>query len=94
VGDIGCILSRHEAGPVEVDVVLLLIDEGSEEVEVIVCSVCSDKDNPIICSKSEYSGGGEAVVAEVGVLVGLVRVGRHGGVWSSESRVLILLEAL
>jgi len=91
MGDIGCILSRHETGPVKVDVMLLLIDEGGKDVEVVICGVCSDKDNSIICSKSEYGGGGEAVVAEVGVLlVGLGRVGRHDGVWSSESRVLIL----
>jgi len=89
MGNIGCILSRHEAGPVKVDVVLLLIDEGSEEVEVVVHGVCLDKDNSVICSKSEYSGGGEPMVAEVGVLLG-IRVGRHDGGWSSESRVLIL----
>ena len=92
VGDVGCILSGHEAGPVEVDVVLPLIDEGGEEVEVVVCGVCSDKDNSIICSKSEYSGGGEPMVLKVGVLlgVGLGGVGRHNGGWSSEIRVLIL----
>jgi len=39
VGDIGCVFSRHEAGPVEVDVVLSLIDKGSEEMEVIVSGV-------------------------------------------------------
>jgi len=93
VSDIGCILSRHEAGPVEVDVMLPLIDEGSKEVEVVICGVCSDKDDSVICSKGKYGGGGEAVVVEVGVLlVGLGRVGRHDGVWSSESRVLILAD--
>jgi len=91
VGDVSCVLPRHEAGPVEVDVVLPLINEGSKEVEVIVCGVCSDKDNSIICPKSEYSGGGEPMVAKVGVLLGgLGRVGRHDGGWSSEIRVLIL----
>jgi len=93
VGDVGCILSRHEASPVEVDVVLSLIDEGGKEVEVVVSGVGSDKDNAIVCSKSEYSGGGEPMVAKVGVLLrgGLGRVGRHGWGWSSESRVLILV---
>jgi len=91
VGDVSCVLPRHKAGPVEVDVMLPLIDKGGEEVEVVVCGVCSDKDNSVICPKSEYSGGGEAMVAEVGMLlVGLGGVGRHDGGWSSESRVLIL----
>jgi len=92
MGDICCVLSRHEAGPVKVDVMLSLIDKGGEEVEVIVCGVCSDKDNSIIRAKSEYGGGGETVVAKVGVLlgVGLGGVGRHDGGWLSESRVLIL----
>ena len=83
VGDVCCILSRHETSPVEVDVMLLFIDEGGEEVEVVVSGMCSDKDNPIVRSKSEYSGGGEAMVAEVGVLLGtgLGGVGRHDGGW-------------
>jgi len=93
VGDISCVLSRHEAGPVKVDIVLLLVDKGGKEVEVVICGMCLDKDNSIICSKSEYGGGGEAVVAEVGVLLGagLGRVGRHDGVWLFKSRVLILV---
>jgi len=93
VGDVSCILSRHEAGPVKIDIMLPLVDEGSEDMEVIVCGMCSDKNNSIICPKSEYGGGGKAMVAEVGVLlgVGLGRVGRHDGVWSSGSRVLILV---
>jgi len=94
VGDVGCVLSRHEASPMEVDVVLSLIDEGGKEVEVIVGGVGLDKDNAIVCSKSEYSGGGEPMVVKVGVLLrgGLGGMGRHGdGGWSSESRVLILV---
>jgi len=92
VGDIGCVLSRHEASPMEVDVVLSFVDKGGKEVEVIVGGMGSDKDNAIVCSKSEYSGGGEPMVSEVGVLLGgLGRVGRHDdGGWSSEGRVLIL----
>jgi len=92
VGDISCIFSRHEASPMEVDVVLSFVDEGGEEVEVVIGGVGSDKDNVIVCSKSEYSGGGEPMAAEVGVLLrgGLGGVGRHDGGWSSESRVLIL----
>jgi len=94
VSNVGCIFSGHEASPVEVDVVLSLVNEGSEEVEVIVGGVGSDKDNAIVCSKSEYSGGGEPMATEVGVLLrgGLGGVGRHGdGGWLSESRVLILV---
>jgi len=91
VGDVGCVFSGHEASPVEVDVMLSLIDEGSKEVEVIVSGVGLDKDDAIVCSKSEYSGGGEPMVPKVGVLLGgLGRVGRHDGGWSSEGRVLIL----
>ena len=92
VGEVSCILSRHETGPVEVNVVLPLIDKGSEDMEVIVSGVCSDKDNSIICPKSEYGRGGEAMVVEVGVLlgIGLGGMGRHDGVWLSEGRVLIL----
>jgi len=92
MGDVSCVLSRHETGPVEVDVMLLLIDEGGEEVEVVICGVCLDKDNSVIHSKSEYSGGGEPIVVEVGVLlgIGLGGVGRHDGGWLSESRFLIL----
>ena len=89
VGDVGCVFSGHEASPVKVDVMLPLIDKGGEEVEVIVGGVGLDKDNAIVCSKSEYSGGGEPMVTKVGVLLG--GVGRHGdGGWSSEGRVLIL----
>jgi len=91
VGDVSCVFSGHEASPMEVDVMLLFVDEGSEEVEVVIGGVGSDKDNTIVCSKSEYSGGGEPMVPEVGVLLGgLGRVGRHDGGWLSEGRVLIL----
>jgi len=89
VGDIGCVFSRHEASPMEVDVMLSFVDEGGEEVKVVVSGVGSDKDNAIVCSKSEYSGGGEPMAAEVGVLL-RGGVGRHDGVWSSKGRVLIL----
>ena len=90
VGDVSCILSGHETGPVEVDVMLLLVDKGGKDVEVIISGMCSDKDNSIICPKSKYGGGGEAMVVEVWVLVGLGGIGRHDGGLSSESRVLIL----
>jgi len=91
MGDVGCVFSGHEASPVEVDVVLSLINKGSKEVEVVVGGVGSDKDNAIVCSKSEYSGGGEPMVSEVGVLLGrLGRLGRHDRGWLSEGRVLIL----
>ena len=69
VGNIGCVLPRHEAGPVEVDVMLSFVNKGSEEVEVIISGMGSDKDNAIVCSKSEYSGGGEPMATEVGVLL-------------------------
>jgi len=92
VSDIGCVLSGHEASPMEVDVVLSLVDEGSEEVEVVIGGVGSDKDNAIVCSKSEYSGGGEPMGPEVGVLLrgGSGGVGSYDGGRSSKGRVLIL----
>jgi len=88
MGDVCCILSGHETGPVKVDVMLLFVDKGGKDVKVVVGGMCLDKDNSIICSKSRYGGGGETVVVKVGVL--LEGVGRHNGGWLSESRVLIL----
>jgi len=93
VSDVGCVFSRHEASPMEVDVMLPFIDKGGEEVEVVVGGVGLDEDDTIVCSKSEYSGGGKPMATKVGVLLrgGLGGVGRYGdGGWSSESRVLIL----
>ena len=62
MGDIGCVCSGHEASPVEVDVVLLLIDEGSEEVEVVVGGVGSNEHDSMSCTQCEYGGGGEPMV--------------------------------
>jgi len=58
-------------------------------VEIVVSGMCSDEDDSMSCAKCKYGGGGEPMVVEVGVLLG-VGVGGHDGVWLSESRVLIL----
>ena len=62
VSDISCICSGHEAGPVEVDVVSLLIDKGSEEVEVVIGGISSDEHDSMSCAQCEYGGGGEPMV--------------------------------
>ena len=62
MGDVGCICSGHETGPVEVDVVLSFIDKGGEEVEVVVGGVSSDKHDSMSCAQCEYGGGGEPMV--------------------------------
>ena len=62
MSDVGCVCSGHETGPVEVDVVLPLIDEGSEEIEVVVGGVSSDEYDSMSCAQCEYGGGGEPMV--------------------------------
>ena len=62
MSDVGCVCSGHETGPVEVDVVLPLIDEGGEEVEVVIGGVSSDEHDSMSCAQCEYGGGGEPMV--------------------------------
>ena len=62
MSDVGCVCSGHETGPVEVDVVLPLIDEGGEEMEVVVSGVSSDEHDSMSCAQCEYGGGGEPMV--------------------------------
>ena len=62
MSDVGCICPGHEAGPVEVDVVSPLIDEGGEEMEVVVGGMSSDEYDSMSRAKCEYGGGGEPMV--------------------------------
>ena len=54
---------------------LLSVDEGTEEVEVVSSGVHADKDDTMLGAQGEDSGGGEAVTTEVGVLVHLSVIG-------------------
>jgi len=62
MGDVSCICSGHEAGPVEVDVMLLFVNEGGEEVEVVISSVGSDEYDSMSCAQCDYGGGREPMV--------------------------------
>ena len=75
MGDVCGIFSWHEVCPMEIEVMLLSIDEGAEEVEVVSSGVHADKDDTMLGAQGEDSGGGEAVATEVGVLVHLSVVG-------------------
>jgi len=60
------------SGPVELDVEVSTLDEGSKEVELIVVSVHADEDDSIVGAQGEDSRGGESCARE------LVVGGRHG----------------
>jgi len=47
VGDVHGIFSRHEVCPMEIEVMLPLVNKGSEEVEVVSSSVHADEDNTV-----------------------------------------------
>ena len=71
VGDICGIFSWYEARPMEVDVVLPLINKGAKEVEVISSCVHADEDDTMFGAQGEDGGGREAITMEVGMLVHL-----------------------
>ena len=75
MGDVCGILSWHEVCPMEIKVVLLSVDEGAEEVEVVSSGVHADEDDTMLGAQGEDSGGGETVATEVGVLVHLSVIG-------------------
>ena len=75
MGDVCGVFSWHEVCPMEIEVVLSLVDEGAKEVEVISSGVHADEDNTMLGAQGEDSGGGEAVTMEVRVLVHLSVVG-------------------
>jgi len=75
VGDICGVFSWHEVCPMEIDVVLSSVDEGSKEMEVVSSGVHPDEDDPMFGSQCEDGRGGEAIATEVGVLVHLSVIG-------------------
>jgi len=64
--------SWSPSGPVELDVKVSLLDEGSKEVELIVVGMHADEDDSIIGAQGEDSRGGESCIGE------FVVDGRHG----------------
>jgi len=64
--------SWSPSGPVKLDVEVSTLDEGSEEVELIIVSVHADEDDTIVSAQGEDSRGGEACAGE------LVVDRRHG----------------
>jgi len=60
------------SGPVELDVEVSLLDESSEEVELIVVGMHVDEDDSIVGTQSEDGRGSEACAGE------FVVDGRHG----------------
>ena len=75
MGDVCGVFSWHEVRPMEIEVMLLSIDEGAKEVEVVSSGVHADKDDTMLGAQGEDSGGGETVATEVGVLVHLSVIG-------------------
>jgi len=66
-------LSWSPSGPVELDVKVSTLDEGSEEVELIVVSVHADEDDSIVGAQGEDGRSGKTCTRE------FVVDGRHGG---------------
>ena len=64
--------SWSPSGPVELDVEVSALNEGSEEVKLIVVGMHADEDDSIIGAQGEDSRGGESCTGE------LVVDGRHG----------------
>jgi len=64
--------SWSPSGPVELDVEVSTLDEGSEEVELIVVSMHADEDDAIVGAQGEDSRGGKSCTGE------LVVDRRHG----------------
>jgi len=57
-------LSWSPSGPVELDVEVSTLDEGSEEVKLIVVSMHADEDDPIVGAQGEDSGGSKSCTGE------------------------------
>jgi len=64
--------SWSPSGPVELDVEMSTLDEGSEEVELIVVGMHADKDDSIVSAQGEDGRGSESCTGE------FVVDGRHG----------------
>ena len=52
------------SGPVELDVEVSMLDESSEEIELIVVGMHADEDDPIVSAQGEDSRGGESCAGE------------------------------
>ena len=65
--------SWSPSGPVELNVKVSLLDEGSKEVELIVVGMHADEDNSIVGAQGEDSRGGKSCTGE------LMVDRRHGG---------------
>ena len=52
------------SGPVELDVEVSMLDEGSEEVELIIVGVHADEDDSIVGAQGEDSRGSESCAGE------------------------------
>ena len=75
MGDVCGIFSWHKVCPMEIEVMLSLIDKGAKEVEVVSSGVHVDEDNTVFSAQGEDSEGGETIATEVGMLVHLSVVG-------------------
>ena len=71
VGDVCGVFSRHEVHPMEIEVMLPLVNEGTKEVEVVSSSVHADEDDTVFSAQSEDGGGRKAITIEVGMLIHL-----------------------
>ena len=65
-------LSWSPGSPVELDVKVSMLDEGSEEVELVVVGMHVDEDDSIVCAQGEDGRCGKSCAGE------LVVDGRHG----------------
>jgi len=65
-------LSWSPSGPVELDVKVSTLDEGSKEVELIVVGMHADEDDSIVGTQGKDGRGGESCTGE------LVVDGGHG----------------
>jgi len=65
-------LSWSPSGPVELDIEVSTLDEGSKEVELIVVGMHVDEDDSIVGTQGEDGRGGESCTGE------LMVDGRHG----------------
>jgi len=75
ISDVCGVFSRHEVCPMEIEVVLPSIDEGTKEVEVVSSGVHTDEDDTMFSAQGEDGGGRKAIATEVGMLIHLPMIG-------------------
>ena len=75
MGDVCGVFSRHEVCPMEIEVVLPLVDKGAKEVEVISSGVHMDEDDTMFGAQGEDGGGRNSIAIEVGMLIHLPVIG-------------------